>query len=56
VKCAERQCGGEVSFRQSGDGVWTCDEWSMVVRFPSDDGQPLVIESNEFGTLLTQSL
>lgn len=56
VKCAERQCGGEVSFRQTGDGVWTCDEWSMVVRFPSDHGQPLVIESNEYGTLLSRNL
>jgi tetratricopeptide (TPR) repeat protein len=56
VKCAERQCGGEVSFREDGDGVWTCDKWSITVRFPSGDGQPLLIESREFGTLVSEAL
>jgi tetratricopeptide (TPR) repeat protein len=56
VKCADRTCGGEVSFRPTGDGVWACDDWSMVVRFPLDDGEPLVIESRDFGTILAQTL
>jgi len=56
VKCGEKQCGGEVSFRQAKDGVWICDEWSISVRFPADNMQPLVIESNGNGILLSRQL
>jgi hypothetical protein len=29
---------------------------AIVVRFPPEDGKPLVIESSEFGTLLNENL
>ena len=54
LHCAQRQCGGDVSWRRTEDGAWACDEWSLLVRFPSVDGEKLKVESSEYGTLLDE--
>ena len=53
VKLNERRCGGEVSFKKLDELRWLCEPWNVTIHFPSGPEQPLVIDVEEYGVLLS---
>lgn len=32
LKCASRECGGEMAFKKINSEQWTCDQWKLTIR------------------------
>ena len=53
VKTIEKQCGGEVDFKQTGATRWICEDWRLSVQFPQIPTDPLIINLEESGVSLS---